>query len=154
MKKNSIFLFFRLAVGALFILSGFQKLIAPYQNFLYVIESYQILPSPLIEEFLARSMPWVEFFIGVFIILGLWLGLSLRLAAVMFFMFIIILAQALIRKLPVTECGCFGEKLSLPLPAMIVLDSFSFIVTIILAKNLNLTGYFSLDHYFAQSEKV
>ena len=138
-------------VGALFVFSGFQKLIAPYQNFLYVIESYSFLPG-ILEEVTARALPWVELFLGVFLLLGLWLKVSLKGLSMLLLLFIMIVGQAMIRKLPVGECGCFGEKFSLPLPAMILVDSGLLILSLILLKYINRAGACSLDAYFEKND--
>ena len=71
-KGIPIYLVLRVLFGVFFMLVGGSKLFVPYQNFLYVIQSYQIFP-PLIEELSARIVPWIEFFLGLFLVLGLWL---------------------------------------------------------------------------------
>ena len=62
----------RILIGILFVVSGFMKLMQPYQNFLLTVHSYEIL-NGLVAEWFAKVMPWAEFFLGVFLILGLWL---------------------------------------------------------------------------------
>lgn len=139
----------RVLLGVLFIFSGFLKLTSPYQNFLYVIQSYEVIPQPF-DTWIALSFPWAEFLTGVFLIVGLWTEWALRAALVMFTGFILLLSQAIIRQIPVTECGCFGEKFSLPIRVMLVCDSIGWMATAVLlcsAKKLHL----SLDQYFARS---
>src|SRR5262245_30475370 len=102
----------RVLIGLMFIVSGGEKLIWPYQNFLYVIQGYQLLPASAAMA-AARVFPWVEFLVGVFLALGLWVPLALRAAAGMFTLFILIISQALLRKIPLGECGCFGELVSI-----------------------------------------
>src|SRR4051812_43532449 len=100
----------RIFIGMILLGSGVEKLLSPYQNFLYVIQSYQMLPSQL--EFLAAvGVPWIELVAGLFMLLGLWLNLALLGAVGLFSSFIIIVGQALIRHLPIDHCGCFGEAL-------------------------------------------
>ena len=112
---------FRVVVGALFILSGFLKLVQPYQNFLYVIQSYQVLPAPL-DVIMARTFPWVEYLAGVYVLLGLWTRPAMAVLWVLNTAFIGALWSALLRGLPIDECGCFGEMFSLPPQAMLALD--------------------------------
>ena len=150
-KRINIFFIFRVLIGLLFIFSGFQKLIGPYQNFLYVIQGYQVFNSQL-EEIIARYFPWIEFFLGVFLFLGLWLSVVLRGVIVFFVSFIFILSQALLRKLPVGECGCFGEKFSLPVHFMVFVDCALLAMTLFLFYNLYKTSVFSLDRYYSKSE--
>jgi len=63
-------------------------------------------------------------------------------------MFILIVSQAMIRNLPITECGCFGELISFPLYAVFIFDGTLLILTGLLIKNDERTELFSLDHYF------
>ena len=132
----------------MFTVSGFQKLISPWQNFAAVIEQYKLLNSPA-GAFFAQTMPWVEFLAGVLFLLGLWRVLSLSVLWAMNTVFIGVLASALLRKLPIDSCGCFGEALKIPLPVMLLLDTAfwtSFLVYFLLSRR---TGDdVSLDRVF------
>ena len=110
-----------MALGAVFAVSGFQKLASPYQNFAAVIEKFEILKGAN-ASLLAQTLPWVEFAAGVFFILGFWETLSLVLLWVMNTVFLGVLASALARKLPIDSCGCFGEAVTLSLPKILALD--------------------------------
>jgi hypothetical protein len=134
-------------IGLIFVVSGAEKLIWPYQNFLYVIQGYQLLPSGL-DEAVARIFPWIEFLIGLFMVLGFWLSWTLRGVLVMVTAFILIVSQALIRKLPMEECGCFGELISFPLPVVVIIDSTLFALTCLLFIKIKKTEAVSLDRYF------
>ena len=111
----------RVLLGGVFLITGFQKLIAPYQNFAAVIEKFELIQGPS-AAFLAQTLPWMEFIFGVFFILGLWEYLSLAVLWAMNTVFIGILASAIARKLPIQSCGCFGEAISLSLPHMLWID--------------------------------
>ncbi len=137
-------------IGALFIFSGFLKLTSPYQNFWYVIQGYDILVRPL-DEWTAIVFPWIEFFVGVFLFFGLWTELFAKAALFMFTGFIVILGQALIRQLPLEECGCFGERFSLSPRAMLILDSVCWLLMAVFVLNLPKANRWSLDHYFSRS---
>ena len=141
------FVVFRILIGLLFIVSGFEKLIGPYQNFLFIVQNYDMLP-PWGEEFVARVFPWIEFLLGVFMMLGLWLPWAISGIMLMLFGFIVIVGQALIRGLPIDECGCFGELISFPLNAIIIFDSLLFILTRLLLNKREEAKKFSLDGYF------
>ena len=104
----------RVIIGLLFVLSGFEKLIEPHQNFLYVVQGYDLFDKPL-DMFVVRILPWFELLLGIFVVLGLWLSESLKGLWVMTACFIIVVAQAVLRKLPITDCGCFGGLMVVPL---------------------------------------
>ena len=55
------FVFLRWFIGIIFIVSAGEKLIGPYQNFLYVIESYAFIPD-FLQLIVARVLPWIELF--------------------------------------------------------------------------------------------
>lgn len=142
-----IFVIIRILIGCLFVVSGFEKLIGPYQNFMYVVQSYEFLPT-ILEEVVARILPWGEFFLGVFLVFGLWLKWTLRLTLILIVMFTLIVGQALLRKLPIDECGCFGGLISLPLYGVLIFDSMLLLLTSLLLKYKNRTNMLSLDGYF------
>ena len=139
----------RIIIGSIFLVSGLGKLLAPYQNFLYAIEAYQILPS-FAEVLAAQIFPWIEFFVGVFVFLGLWTPWALRGALILFGLFVVMLASVLIRGLPLENCGCFGEWIHLKPQTIIVMDSASLLLTYLLLRNISLAQKFSLDWYFNQ----
>lgn len=140
-----------MALGCLFIFSGFEKLIGPYQNFLFIIASYDILPS-WAEEIVARSWPWIEFFLGVFLALGLWLRWTLVAVTGMLFSFIVVVAQALARHLPIDECGCFGD-ISFSLPVVLIFDIALALIAGFLYLRHEKTVFLSLDEYCARHER-
>lgn len=139
----------RIIIGLFFVFSGFEKLVVPVENFQVVVESYKILNHDL-AGVAALIMPWIELVAGVFTLLGLWLRVSLGVLCCMTITFIGVVGQAIVRALPINECGCFGESLSLPLPLVIVLDSTLCILIVILIKNLAKTSAFSLDSHFSR----
>ena len=102
----------RIIIGSIFIVSGLGKLLSSYQNFLYVVQAYQLLPS-WGEVLVAHIFPWIELIVGVFVLLGLWTIWGLRGAMVLFGVFVVVVGQALIRGLSLASCGCFGEWIHL-----------------------------------------
>ena len=98
----------RILIGLLFLFSGAEKLINPYQNFLYALQAYQVLPG-WAEVAVARSFPWIELFVGIFCLLGLWCEAALNGALVLFAVFVTVIGQALLRGLDIDQCGCFGR---------------------------------------------
>ena len=147
-KGIPIYLVLRVLFGVFFMLVGGSKLFVPYQNFLYVIQSYQVFP-PLIEELSARVVPWVEFFLGLFLVLGLWLKYVLMAFLGLIACFIALLGQAIVRGLPIDSCGCFGDWISVPIRAMIFFDSSLWLFTVLMLKRVPQTACLSLDNYFS-----
>jgi len=145
-----MFIFFRLVIGSIFIVSGISKVLSPYQNFLYVIQAYQLLPS-WGEVLTAQIFPWIELVTGVFLFLGLWTSWSLRAALMLFGIFVAVVGQALIRGLSLENCGCFGGWIHLKPQTVIVYDSASLLVTALLLRNSSLSRKFGLDSYFDRS---
>lgn len=141
--------FIRLITGLLFCVSGAEKLIWPYQNFLYVVQSYQIFPSGL-DVIVAHVFPWVEFLTGVLLVLGLWVPQMLKGALLMFACFIMMIAQALLRQLPLEECGCFGQLISMKPLHTLVMDSIFFLAVAWSLRHVKQAGRLSLDRYFAR----
>ena len=111
----------RALLGSVFVVSGFQKLISPAENFAAVIEKFQVVPAPA-ALVIAHTFPWFECILGVLFVLGLWTRFSLFLLWSMNTVFIGLLSSSLWRKLAIDECGCFGEAISLSPRQMLGLD--------------------------------
>ena len=148
--RIKFFIFLRIVTGLVFVASGFIKLMQPYQNFLVTIQSYEIL-NGMAAVTLAKTMPWAEFIVGVFLILGLWSRISILVLWAFNTIFIGGVSSALIRKLPIQECGCFGESFSLQPWQMLWLDIALWIVFMCLAAFFDATRSFSMDRYFESS---
>lgn len=144
-----IFPLLRIVIGSILLVSGFEKAIHPYQNFLYVVQAYQILPG-WAEALTAVVAPWVELMIGLFLVLGLWTMKALRWALMLFAVFIVVVGQALMRGLPLDHCGCFGSWMQVTPQQIIVFDSFCFLALMVLARYWTKTRRFSLDERFTR----
>ncbi|GEM_PF-568328 len=145
------FVLSRLLIGCFFVVSGGLKLLSPYENFLYVVQSYEIHTASL-DRMIAWVVPWTEFLAGIFLVCGLWLKIVLKTLAFLIAGFILVVAQAILRNLPIRECGCFGELFSVPLPAVLLIDNSLLLLTWWLLKKIDKTKNFSLDSYFVTSE--
>lgn len=139
----------RLGLGALFTFSGFEKLIQPAANFAFVVQSYQVVPAGL-EKPIAQIFPWVEFLAGVFLLAGLYTPIATATLWLLNTSFIGIVGQALIRKLPIENCGCFGEGIHLPLWAVFALDIALWAAFLGLWKARKQTGRRGLDALYAR----
>ncbi len=152
-KLNNVYPFLRILLGGFFTVSGFEKLVAPYQNFLYVIQSYDLLRVPLLEEAVTRVLPWCEFFIGIFLVLGFGLKWASRAVSILLLVFLVTVGQALIRRLPVAECGCFGDMISFPLPVVLMMDTLFLLLVRWMSHRIENTSVFGLDRYLQRHEK-
>ena len=120
------------------------------ENFLYVIDGYKAIPAGL-ERPVALLFPWVELLTGLFILLGLWLGQALGVLLLMSLSLIAIVGQAILRQLPLDNCGCFGELVHLPLRGVILVDLSVVILTVLCLVKIKRTSLFSLDNAYARS---
>ena len=101
----------RLILGGVFLYSGWLKAVAPAEEFAYAIETYRVVPAAL-TMFIAVTVPWLEIYLGLFLVTGVFTGASAFCLGAMLIGFEGLLLQAMIRKLPVTSCGCFGASKS------------------------------------------
>ncbi len=101
----------RLALGGVFIYSGWLKAVAPAEEFAYAIETYKVVP-PGLAMFAAMTVPWIEIYLGAFLASGVFMRYSAFCLGATLIGFEGLLLQAIIRKLPVTSCGCFGASYS------------------------------------------
>ena len=86
-------LFFRIVVGAIFLWASFDKIIDP-AKFARDISNYHIVPLGL-ENTIALVLPWLEFFIGTGLIIGIMVDGSIIISSVLLITFNIMIAQAL-----------------------------------------------------------
>ncbi|MFT5206388.1 MAG: putative oxidoreductase [Candidatus Omnitrophota bacterium] len=140
---------FRVILGLLFFISGFEKVTQPYQNFQYIIEAYEMVEGNA-AMLVARILPWVELIAGLFLMLGLKIRQSLFAIQGMLVLFILVVLQALIRKLDLSSCGCFGESIHIPLWVIYLMDTFFLVGTYVLHKKWDKTRRYSFDAYFAK----
>jgi uncharacterized membrane protein YphA (DoxX/SURF4 family) len=95
----------RLFIGGLFVAAGYAKLAHPFE-FELAIESYQILPVWGVIA-VARTLPWFEVALGLFVLRGWKLHWFASLATALLGFFLITMAITYSRGVAAT-CGCFG----------------------------------------------
>lgn len=110
-KKDLSGFISRILVGGVFLYAGFLKISAPPEEFAYAIESYKIF-SYKMSLILAYLVPWFEVYLGVFLLAGVYTVYCSIVSIIMFIIFEILLLQAIIRGLSITNCGCFGVSYS------------------------------------------
>ena len=96
----------RVALGAIFVYAAWVKLRLPWQLFAMSIDSYQLLPTSMV-ELLARTLPWFELLLGVVLITGRWLRTTSAVASLLLLMFFSLIARAALKGQEIS-CGCFG----------------------------------------------
>ena len=147
--SSGVLVFLRIAVGTLFVFSGFSKLVASQADFLAVVLGYQVVYGAAAVK-VAVVLPWVELMAGAFLAFGLWKRLALDVLWMLNTLFIGVIVSALVRGIAVQDCGCFGEgALSFSLPQVLVMDLGLWCVLALLAIKKQEVSRFSLDRLFA-----
>jgi uncharacterized membrane protein YphA (DoxX/SURF4 family) len=98
----------RVYLGGVFIYAAWGKIIDPY-GFAVAIATYQMMPTYVL-NIMAITMPWLELFTGVLLILGIWTRANVILINGMMVMFIIAISVAVYRGLDLGTCGCFASE--------------------------------------------
>lgn len=109
-KNKWIILICRLVLGVVFIYASIDKILDP-QAFSDSINNYHIIPVQL-SNLVALIIPWVELFVGLSFIFGIFLDGACLISAILLIWFVFILSQALYRGIDL-HCGCFdlSEKI-------------------------------------------
>jgi len=99
-------LIFRIILGIILIYASYHKILDP-AAFSKNIHNYHITDNLVwVENLVALILPWLELFVGVFLIIGVFLEGATSITIGMLIFFIIILSQAVFRGIDV-HCGCF-----------------------------------------------
>ena len=106
-QHRNFILALRIILGAIFMYASMDKMANP-QEFAKIIHNYHILPVQLV-NLLAIFLPWIELLTGLFLAVGKWEKASALIFSTLLVIFIIALAQALVRGLDIS-CGCFSVK--------------------------------------------
>ncbi|MFL3013913.1 MAG: MauE/DoxX family redox-associated membrane protein [Candidatus Neomarinimicrobiota bacterium] len=93
----------RVLLGAVFLWASFDKIMDP-SKFARDISNYHIIPFGL-ENIIAIILPWLEFFIGSGLILGLFVDGAVLLSGFLLIAFNVLIAQAMFRGFNI-DCGC------------------------------------------------
>jgi putative oxidoreductase len=104
----------RLVLGAIFLISGLAKIADPVR-FLLTLREFRLLPG-MLESFLAVYLPWLEFLLGLCMVVGILHRTSALLLAGLNGIFILAIGSVMARGIEV-DCGCFGllaDMLHLP----------------------------------------
>lgn len=96
---------FRLGLAAVWLISGWIKVVDPNQTYL-AVQGYELLPDGVVSV-VAAAVPFLELALGVLLLIGLGTRLVAIVSVVVLVAFIGAVAQAWARGLTI-DCGCFG----------------------------------------------
>ena len=97
----------RLTLAIIFFYAGIEKIIDP-GDFALAIYNYQLLPDGTI-NLLAIFLPWLEVFIALSLVTGIFTRGASLISALLFLTFATALTINLVRGLDIS-CGCFGAS--------------------------------------------
>ncbi len=104
-KNKYLQIILRLVLGGLFIYASYDKIINPAE-FAKAVKNYDMLPIALV-NIPAIILPYLEFFTGLFLVIGVWKRGSSAIIIIMLLVFLVGLMQAYVRGLDI-NCGCFS----------------------------------------------
>ena len=93
----------RLVLGVVFIYASYDKILDP-SKFARDISNYHFVPFGL-ENTVPIILPWLELFIGIGIVLGIYIDGNTLLSAFLLLLFNFLIFQAMVRGFNI-ECGC------------------------------------------------
>jgi uncharacterized membrane protein YphA (DoxX/SURF4 family) len=106
LTNEYVILALRLFIGGMFVFASITKILHP-DKFAIAIDNYHFLPTSLVNLW-ALTLPWVELFVGLFLVAGIFTEGAALVSALMYVSFIIALSSALARGLDIS-CGCFEQ---------------------------------------------
>ena len=104
--RHRVILLLRLAIGAIFLYAAYTKLKESYTLFAMSIDAYQILPPDAVIA-VARTLPWVELAIGVWLIAGWRITPAALVATTILGLFFGVMLFTYGKGIAI-DCGCFG----------------------------------------------
>lgn len=104
----------RFIIGGIFLTAGLAKISDPVA-FLITLRKFELLPD-MYARFLAVYLPWLEFVLGLFILLGIMHRAGSLVLAFLNAVFGVAILSVILRGMEI-DCGCFGllgDVLNLP----------------------------------------
>lgn len=103
----------RILLGILFIITGALKL-PNLKGFSIIVAAYGLLPRKLVKP-AAYTLPFIEFFVGWWILSGKSLFYSAIAGLVLMAVSSVFVAYGLMQKKKMENCGCYGANIKTPL---------------------------------------
>src|SRR5687768_16183024 len=97
----------RFTLGLVFLYASIGKIL-DLSRFAESLIAYQFFDSPQTIKYLAVTLPWMEWFCGIFLLLGVFVRSVSILTTLLLALFIFAIVSALLRGLEI-NCGCFGS---------------------------------------------
>jgi uncharacterized membrane protein YphA (DoxX/SURF4 family) len=135
----------RLAVGSVLLYAGFMKAVGPAPEFAAILETYKLFPPSLLSP-LSIAVPYVEMWVGLFILTGFYTRQAAFAAAALFAAFLVALISTLVRGIDLASCGCFGPDALSPRYTMIM-DTILLALSLSACKLAKLPSSLSLDRF-------
>jgi uncharacterized membrane protein YphA (DoxX/SURF4 family) len=133
----------RLAVGGVLLYAGFLKALSPSAEFAAVLEAYKLFPASFLTP-LSIALPYVEMWVGLFMLTGFCTRLAALAATLLSCAFLTTVGSAFLRGIDLAHCGCFGPQSLTPRHTM-VLDIALLILSLIVFQASKLPPLLSLD---------
>ncbi len=115
--EKVIYYLSRFIIGLIFLYASWHKIVHPHE-FAKVIYNYKIFHSKEVVNGIAIFLPWLEFYTGIFLIIGVFERGSSLSAFILFLAFIFAILYTIYMGID-TNCGCFNfsesSKVGLPL---------------------------------------
>lgn len=105
---------FRIITGGIFLTSGLAKISDPIR-FMLTLREFRLFPE-IIVPFTAIYLPWLEFILGLFILVGIMHRTASLILSCLTGFFTLAITSVIVRGIEV-DCGCFGmlaDMLHLP----------------------------------------
>jgi uncharacterized membrane protein YphA (DoxX/SURF4 family) len=96
----------RLVLAVVFLYAAYSKLRDPWMIFAMEIDAMHLIPSSMV-EFVARTMPWFELFVGLLLLIGIQTRYIAAVATALLASFFSMLLFLYLRGFQ-GDCGCFG----------------------------------------------
>jgi uncharacterized membrane protein YphA (DoxX/SURF4 family) len=111
---SSLSFVFRIIIGGIFLISGLAKISDPIR-FMLTLREFRLIPEIIVLS-TAIYLPWLEFILGLFILVGIMHRTASLILSCLIGSFTLAIASVILRGIEV-DCGCFGllaDMLKLP----------------------------------------
>ena len=119
----------RFALGFVFLYASVGKILDP-KAFAENLIAYRIFSSAQFLKYVAVTLPWIEWFCGILLVLGVFVRSVSALTTVLLFVFLTGMSSALWRGLEI-HCGCFGSPQETIGGVSLLRDGFFFLMSLV-----------------------